>query len=55
MVLTNQQQTAFENIVGKREISPFPTMFSTQADNCIPIYPYFCHQIFIFCLIIGRA
>ena len=36
----------FENIVGKGEIatlqavSPFPTMFSTQSDNCIPICPY---------------
>ena len=39
----HQQQTAFENIVGKEEIprneqfSPFPTMFSTHSDNCIPI------------------
>ena len=36
-------QTAFANIVGKGEtahneqISPFPTMFSTQSDNCISI------------------
>ena len=43
----HQQQTAFENIVGKEEIarkkaiSPFPTMFSTQSDNCTPICPYF--------------
>ena len=35
--------TAFENIVGKEEIARneqfllFPTMFSTQSDNCIPI------------------
>ena len=33
----------------KRAISPFPTMFSTQADDCIPICPYFCHHIFICC------
>ena len=24
-----------------RAISPFPTMFSTQSDNCIPICQYF--------------
>ena len=22
-------------------VTMFPTMFSTQSDNCIPIYPYF--------------
>ena len=35
--------TAFENTVGKEEIaySSFPTMFSTQSDNHIPICPYF--------------
>ena len=35
----HQQQTAFENIVGKEEIAcnnAFPTMLSTQSDNCIP-------------------
>ena len=47
LILTHHQQTAFENIVGKREIARdeqfllFPTMFSTQSDNCIPICPYF--------------
>ena len=52
ILLTHQQQTAFEIIVGKgeiarkRAISPFPAMFSTQADNCIPICPYFCHHLF---------
>ena len=30
-ILTHQQWTASENIVGKGEISPFPTMFSTQS------------------------
>ena len=43
----HQQQTAFENIVGKEEIahneqfSPFPTMFSTQSDNCTPFVHIF--------------
>ena len=42
-----QQQTAFENIVGKGEIArkeqffSSPTVFSTQSDNYIPICPYF--------------
>ena len=42
----HQLQTAFENIVGKEEIagnkqiSSFPTMFSTQSENCIPICQY---------------
>ena len=27
-----------------RAISPFPTMFSTQSDNCIPICSYFWHH-----------
>ena len=35
------KQTAFENIVGKRAISPFPTMFSTPSENYFPICPYF--------------
>ena len=36
--LMHRQQTAFENIVGKGEINFFfPTMSSTQSDNCIPI------------------
>ena len=30
-----------ENIVGKRAISIFHTMFSTQSDNCTPLLPYF--------------
>ena len=34
-------KTAFENIVGKGEIASFPTVFSNQSDNCIPICPYF--------------
>ena len=43
----DQKQTAFENIVGKEEIAPkgaissFPTMFSTQSENCIPVCQYF--------------
>ena len=43
----HQQQTAFENIVGKEEIarneqfSSFPTMFSSQSENCIPTCQYF--------------
>ena len=43
----HQQQTAFENVVGKEEqaISSFPTMFFTQSENCIPICPYFRHYI----------
>ena len=32
-----------------RAISPFPAMFSTQSDNCIPICPYLWHHIFICC------
>ena len=28
-------------------ISSFPTMFSSQSDNCISICPYFWHVIFI--------
>ena len=38
---------SYENIVGKEEIARneqfllFPTMFSTQSDNCILICPYF--------------
>ena len=44
---THQQQTVFENIVGKEEIARyeqfllFPTMFSTQSENCIHICQYF--------------
>ena len=38
----------------KRAISPFPTMFSTQPGNCIPICPYFLNHIFICCWI-GRG
>ena len=51
----HQQQTAFEDIVGKREIAHneqflgFPTMFSTQADSFVPISPYLCHHIVICC------
>ena len=39
----HQQQTAFENIVRKEEIArnkqffSFPTMFSTQTENCVSI------------------
>ena len=38
----HQQQTVFENIVGKEEIARkeqfllFPKMFSTRSDNCTP-------------------
>ena len=51
--MTHQQQTAFQNIVGKENIVRqeefarkeqfllFPTMFSTQSGNCIPICSYF--------------
>ena len=31
-----------------RAISPFPTMFSTQSDNCIPICPYFFFHLSFF-------
>ena len=50
LILMHQEETAFEKIVGKGEIAcnkqfiaiyPFPTMFSTQSDNCIPICPCF--------------
>ena len=40
--MTYQQQAAFENIVGKKEIArneqfiPFPTMFSTSSDCADP-------------------
>ena len=27
--------------MGKGEIAPFPTVFSTQSDNCIPFCSYF--------------
>ena len=43
--MTHQQQIAFENIVGKGEITQneqfllFPQCLFTQSDNCIPIYP----------------
>ena len=43
----HQQHTPFENIVGKEEIAHneqfllFPTMFSSQSENCIPISQYF--------------
>ena len=43
----HQQQTVFENIVGKEEIAHneqfplFPTLFSTQSENCSPICQYF--------------
>ena len=43
----NASTTAFENNVGKEEIacnqaiSYFPTMFSTQSENCTPICQYF--------------
>ena len=33
-------------------ISSFPTMFSTQSDNCIPICQYFWHHTFICCWIV---
>ena len=52
--LTNQQQNAFENIVGKGEIARneqfllFLTMFSTREDNHILIRPHFCHLISLF-------
>ena len=44
--MTHQQQTAFENIVGKGEIARneqflLPTIFSNQSDNCIPICPHY--------------
>ena len=42
----NTTTECFQNIVGKGEIAPFPTMFSTRVDNCILICPYFCHHIF---------
>ena len=35
LILTLQQQTAFENILGKEAISSFPRMFSTQSENRI--------------------
>ena len=37
----HQHQTALENIVGKGEISPFPTMFSTQSHNVSPFVHIF--------------
>ena len=41
-MLTHQQQTAFENIVGKEEIARneqfllFPQYFLAQSDSCTP-------------------
>ena len=32
----------------------FSTMFSTQSDNCIPIFPYFWHHTFV-CYWIGKV
>ena len=55
LFLTHQQQRAFENIVGKEEIArneqflPFPTMFSTQSDNCTLFVHIF--DIFFFFLL----
>ena len=49
----HQQQTSFENIVGKEEIALnkqfilFPTVFSTQSDNCTPFVRIF-DIIFLF-------
>ena len=49
----HQQQTAFENIEGKKEIardkqiSPFPTMYSTQSNTCTPFVHIF-DIIFLF-------
>ena len=46
LILTHQLQAAFENIVGKEENARneqfllFPTMFSIQSENCIPICQY---------------
>ena len=43
----HQQQTAFENIVGKEEFACneqfllFPQCFSTQSENCFPLCQYF--------------
>ena len=42
----HQQQTAFENIMGKEEIALdeqflFPQCFLLLAENCIPICQYF--------------
>ena len=54
LILTHQQQTAFENIVGKEEIArneqffPFPTMFSTQSESCIPRFVNIFDIIFLF-------
>ena len=50
LILTHQQQTALENIVGKGEIAHFEQfllfpLFSTQADNYILICPYFWPHI----------
>ena len=56
----HQQHTPFENTVEKEEIAHneqfllFPQCFSTQSENCIPLWQYFLHHIFICCLI-GRA
>ena len=33
----------------KQAISSFPTTFSTESDNCIPIFLYFWHHIFYCC------
>ena len=44
----HQQQTAFENIVGKEETARkeqfllFPSMFSTLSENFNPICQHFC-------------
>ena len=59
---THQQQTAFENIVGKEEIARneqfllFPQCFLLNQKNCIPNCQYFWHHTSIFiCCWIGRA
>ena len=51
--MTHQQETAFENIVGKGEIARneqfllFPQCFQT-SQIIIPICPSFRHHIFLF-------
>ena len=43
LIVMHQQQTAFENIVGKGEIARYNVFYSTcstQSDYCIPIGPY---------------
>ena len=54
LILTHQQQTTFENIVGKKQTARnehffflFPAMFSIKSDNCT-LFVHIFDIIFLF-------